>query len=236
MGLVAHAQETNYDESEVGTYELPDALTTLNGQKVVNKEQWEELRRQEIIQLFEDNEYGIMPDATIKSSYRIVEESDNALGGKAIRRQVEITFSNNGQTRQMLVLLYMPKDVKKCPVFVSPNFQGNATTTADPYVIESQFSTNERANQTSRWSYDHIINSGYAVATFHYFDVYPDKEMGYMAASAAFETAGDNYRDGSHGAGCGATVGKMLGPDRCSKSGIGSYAVQLGDLKVGAIV
>ena len=176
MGLVAHAQETNYDESEVGTYELPDALTTLNGQKVVNKEQWEEVRRQEIIKLFEDNEYGIMPDATIKSSYRIVEESDNALGGKAIRRQVEITFSNNGQTRQMLVLLYMPKDVKKCPVFVSPNFQGNATTTTDPYVIESQFSTNERANQTSRWSYDHIINSGYAVATFHYFDVYPDKD------------------------------------------------------------
>lgn len=137
MGLVAHAQETNYDESEVDTYELPDALTTLNGQKVVNKEQWEEVRRQEIIKLFEDNEYGIMPDATIKSSYRIVEESDNALGGKAIRRQVEITFSNNGQTRQMLVLLYMPKDVKKCPVFVSPNFQGNATTTTDPYVIES---------------------------------------------------------------------------------------------------
>ena len=176
MGLVAHAQETNYDESEVGTYELPDALTTLNGQKVVNKEQWEEVRPQEIIQLFEDNEYGIMPDATIKSSYRIVEESDNALGGKAIRRQVEITFSNNGQTRQMFVLLYMPKDVKKCPVFVSPNFQGNATTTTDPYVIESQFSTNERANQTSRRSYDHIINSGYAVATFHYFDVYPDKD------------------------------------------------------------
>ena len=176
IGMPVQAQETNYDESKVGTYVLPDALTTLNGQKVVNKEQWEEVRRQEIIKLFEDNEYGIMPDATIKSSYRIVEESDNALGGKAIRRQVEITFSNNGQTRQMLVLLYMPKDVKKCPVFVSPNFQGNATTTTDPYVIESQFSTNERANQTSRWSYDHIINSGYAVATFHYFDVYPDKD------------------------------------------------------------
>ncbi len=67
-------------------------------------------------------------------------------------------------------------------------------------------------------------------------DVYPDKEMGYMAAQAAFETTTGNYKDGSYGAGCGATVGKMLGPDRCSKSGIGSYAVQLGDLKVGAIV
>lgn len=176
IGMPVQAQETNYDESKVGTYVLPDALTTLNGQEVVNKEQWEDLRRPEIIKLFEDNEYGIMPDATIKSSYRIVEESDNALGGKAIRRQVEITFSNNGQSRKMLVLIYVPKGVKKCPVFVSPNFQGNATTTTDPYVIESQFSTNGRANQTSRWPYELIINSGYAVATFHYFDVYPDKD------------------------------------------------------------
>ena len=67
-------------------------------------------------------------------------------------------------------------------------------------------------------------------------DIYPDKEMGYMAALAAFESENGNYKDGKHGCGCGATVGKLLGMDRCTKSGIGSYAVQLGDLKVGAIV
>ncbi len=67
-------------------------------------------------------------------------------------------------------------------------------------------------------------------------DVYPDKEMGYMAAQAAFETEKGNFKSGSFGAGCGATVGKMLGPDRCTKSGIASYAISLGDLKVGAIV
>jgi hypothetical protein len=38
MGTTVQAQETNYDESKVGTYVLPDALTTLNGQEVVNKE------------------------------------------------------------------------------------------------------------------------------------------------------------------------------------------------------
>ena len=129
------------------------ALTMHNGQEVVNKEQWEAERRPEIIKLFQDNEYGILPETTINSNYRIVEESDNALGGRAIRRQVEITFSSKGQSRKMLVLIYMPKGVKKCPVFVSPNFQGNATTTTDPYVIESQFSTYGRANQTSRWPY-----------------------------------------------------------------------------------
>ncbi|MCR5415469.1 MAG: P1 family peptidase [Pseudobutyrivibrio sp.] len=67
-------------------------------------------------------------------------------------------------------------------------------------------------------------------------DVYPDKEMGYEACTKAFTGAHGNFKSGSYGAGCGATVGKMLGPDRCTKSGVASYAVELGDLKVGAIV
>ena len=61
----------------------------------------------------------------------------------------------------------------------------------------------------------------------------PDAAMAYAACVNA-ETG--NYRDGNHGAGTGATVGKLLGMDHCMKSGIGSYAVQVGDLKVGALV
>ena len=61
----------------------------------------------------------------------------------------------------------------------------------------------------------------------------PDAAMAYAACVKA-ETG--NYRDGNHGAGTGATVGKLLGMDHCMKSGIGSYAVQVGDLKVGALV
>lgn len=61
----------------------------------------------------------------------------------------------------------------------------------------------------------------------------PDAAMAYAACVNA-EIG--NYRDGNHGAGTGATVGKLLGMDHCMKSGIGSYAVQVGDLKVGALV
>lgn len=64
--------------------------------------------------------------------------------------------------------------------------------------------------------------------------VRPDASMGYEAARAAFEAP--NYKDGNYGVGCGATVGKIAGMEYCMKSGIGSYAVQLGDLQVGAIV
>lgn len=61
----------------------------------------------------------------------------------------------------------------------------------------------------------------------------PDAAMAYEACGRAEE---GNYQDGCFGAGTGATVGKVLGMDHCMKSGIGSYAVQVGELKVGAIV
>ncbi len=64
--------------------------------------------------------------------------------------------------------------------------------------------------------------------------VRPDHAMGYEAAKRAMEAP--NYRDGNYGAGCGATVGKVCGMDTCMKSGIGSYAIELGELKIGAIV
>lgn len=63
---------------------------------------------------------------------------------------------------------------------------------------------------------------------------YPDEAMGYEAARRAFEMP--NYKDGNYGAGCGATVGKLCGMERCMKTGMGSYAVQLGELKIGAVV
>jgi L-aminopeptidase/D-esterase-like protein len=61
----------------------------------------------------------------------------------------------------------------------------------------------------------------------------PDAAMGYAAAKQALEAP--NYRDGNFGAGCGATVGKIAGMDTCMKSGIGSFAIRLGELRIGAI-
>ena len=64
--------------------------------------------------------------------------------------------------------------------------------------------------------------------------VRPDAAMGYEAARRAFEEP--NYRDGNYGVGCGATVGKIAGMETSMKTGIGSYAVQIGELQVGAVV
>jgi len=61
----------------------------------------------------------------------------------------------------------------------------------------------------------------------------PDKKMGYTACEVA--GTGD-VAQGNVGAGTGATVGKFLGAERMMKSGIGTYAVQLGEVQCGALV
>jgi L-aminopeptidase/D-esterase-like protein len=65
-------------------------------------------------------------------------------------------------------------------------------------------------------------------------DVRPDAAMGY----AACEAAGDGpVVEGSVGVGTGCRVGKVLGPERATKAGLGTVSVDLGGgLVVGALV
>ncbi len=73
-----------------------------------------------------------------------------------------------------------------------------------------------------------IYDLSYGSAT-----VRPDAEMGYAACVAA---ESNEATSGNFGAGCGATVGKICGMERCSNSGLGIYAAKVGELKVAAIV
>ncbi|MGP1471421.1 MAG: P1 family peptidase [Schwartzia sp. (in: firmicutes)] len=62
----------------------------------------------------------------------------------------------------------------------------------------------------------------------------PDSAMGYAACQKALDE--NQPLSGSVGAGTGATVGKLCGMRQSQKSGIGYHAVQIGDLKLGAVV
>lgn len=61
----------------------------------------------------------------------------------------------------------------------------------------------------------------------------PDKELGY---EACLESEKRLSKEGNYGAGLGATIGKVLGPGNAMKGGLGTYAVEIGDLMIGAIV
>lgn len=61
----------------------------------------------------------------------------------------------------------------------------------------------------------------------------PDFEMAYKACEKATTSP---MKEGNYGAGCGCTVGKYMLEGRPMKGGIGAYAIQVQDVKVGAVV
>lgn len=69
-------------------------------------------------------------------------------------------------------------------------------------------------------------------------DVRPDFSMAYKACEDGDrrKKAALPVPEGNQGVGCGCTVGKYRGPQYAMKSGLGCFAVQAGNLKVGAIV
>lgn len=64
-------------------------------------------------------------------------------------------------------------------------------------------------------------------------NIRPTKAMAYAACENASAT---NLALGNVGAGIGCTVGKILGMDFAMKTGIGAYAIQVGNIKIGALV
>jgi len=61
----------------------------------------------------------------------------------------------------------------------------------------------------------------------------PDAAAGYQACKTASEQASE---EGNVGAGAGATVGKLYGPRRAMKGGLGSASLRVAGVTVGAIV
>lgn len=184
---------TNYDETRVGAYTLPDPLRLASGAPVKDAATWKTKRRPEVLKLFEDTVYGRLP-APRPIEYEVTAKTNGALGGKASRKEVTIWVAGR-QAPAMQMLLYLPNGKTRTPVFLGLNFGGNQTVNADPaitvtknWVRPPRQSTDTRANEASRgsaasrWPVDLIVSRGYGLATIYYGDIFPDRTDG-LAAS-----------------------------------------------------
>ena len=173
----------NYDEAKVGTYTAPDAMKLANGKPVRNAKTWYAKRRPEIEQIFLTQQYGRDPGRPQGERFELTDKGTQALGGKAIRKQVTIRFSDDDAWPKIHLLIYLPADVKKpVPMFFSISFGAVQNAVDDPGITPQTVwdpKTNARIAPPTGRNFGRVpvskfIDAGIGVATFYYGDVDPD--------------------------------------------------------------
>jgi len=199
----------NYDESKVPDYQLPDPLVFENGDKVNTPEAWRQ-KRSETLRHFEKEVYGISPEWDGEIQVEIISEKQNAVGGKAIRKEVKLSLIRQGREVDIFGLIYLPKTKQPVPVFLGLNFYGNHTLTEDKSISitnawirnnETYGSTKNRASEKGRglrrdnWGVEEAINRGYGIATLYYGELDPDFDDGFENGVHALYPKNRNEND-----------------------------------------
>ncbi len=170
----------NYIESEVPAYSLPDSLNAADGSVVKSAKQWNEFRREEILNLFRDQVYGFRPSTKYKLSFQQIAEEKNAVDGIAIGKSMIAKVIIGQRSYEWPFILFLPKKTQApVPAIIHINNRyftplKDAATRHDPF-----------------WSVRQILERGYATASFHTSHVDPDKKNGYADGIRAFFAEGD---------------------------------------------
>ena len=199
LHVAAQSPAANYDETKVGLYTLPDPLVGTDGEKVTTAEAWNTRRRPDILKLFETYMFGKVPTPThpIRPTFTVTSEDREALGGKAVRREVAIRFNDDPAGPVIHLLLYLPRQAaasRRVPVFLGLNFEGNQTVSSDPGIAlatgwlpnnpkagitDHRATDGSRGSAASRWPVERILARGYALTTAYYGDIDPDFDDGF---------------------------------------------------------
>jgi hypothetical protein len=178
----------NYDEAKVGTYTLVDPLVLNNGKPVKDAKTWWTKRRPEIEEIFETQQYGRDPGRPADESFDVTDKGTPALDGKAIRKQVTISFSKDPAWPQIHLLIYLPAAAHKpVPMFFSINFGAIQNAVDDPGITPEEVwdpRTNARTMPPKgrgfgRLNVEPFLDAGIGVATYYYGDVDPDYLNGF---------------------------------------------------------
>lgn len=225
LASIADAQKPNpkstcnYDKSKIPHYTLQDPLRFSDGRKVRNGKDWE-LRRAEILDIFQHEMYGQMPPAS--EIYLETLEEGVTLAGFGIRKQVRMWFRPDKTGPKVDWLIILPRHATgPVPAFISLNYEGNQTVLPDPEVLVTDGwlrdnpkagISGHRIGEDSRGRYSGqsmdttfpvgmILARGYAFVTACYGEISPDpvgkEEQDALAYTGIFELWGprDPSRD-----------------------------------------
>lgn len=173
----------NNTESLVGNYTLPDPLVMANGTPVRDAEMWMRQRRPELVQLFEENQYGKAPGRPADMLFDVFDAGTAALGGAAVRRQVTLYFNSERTGPTLDVLIYLPAAATgPVPLLLNVSFSPNSSVVDDPGIKPAQVWNREQQGRVAapagrgfgRLDVMPFLQAGIGVATVYYADLDPD--------------------------------------------------------------
>ena len=107
----------NYDESKVAPYPpLPELMVTKAGKRVTSAKDWWNVRRPELVELFDREVYGRMPKVTPKVSWTVANTTEETVGGVTMVKKELLGKVDNSSHPAIEVnieaALWTPKDAK----------------------------------------------------------------------------------------------------------------------------
>jgi len=174
---------------------LPELLISESGLNIETSQEWEDLRRNELLELFRTHVYGRVPESEISVKHILVQEDRAALDGKAILKEVVLEIRSARGSLDINMLVFLPADPQgPVPLFLGLNFNGNITVHPDPQItisdrwvlnnaglgiVENRALEVSRGVRSSRWPVEEIISRGYGLASICYGDIDPDFDDGF---------------------------------------------------------
>lgn len=153
---------SNYDESKVPKYTLPDPLVLNNGEQVTTPETWAKKRRPELLKHFQTEIYGRIPDNAPKVTWEVTETDAKARDGAAVMRKVVGKMGNKPSGPKMTLTVLAPAKADK-PV---------------PVLLNISFGFPAAKGPPKAGAFDpvaEVLGRGWAYATIGYSDIQPDR-------------------------------------------------------------
>jgi hypothetical protein len=184
---------SNYDETKVKPYALPDPLVLANGQPVRDARTWERQRRPEIMRLYETEIFGRVPAAAPKVTWHVTGTEAGARDGTVTIKQIAGTIGSAADAPTIALTLYTPPNAKgRVPIVLLVNF-GGGTAPVPPAAPGAPPRTGEPPVAAE------ILGRGWGYATIFYQDIQPDRKTSpdegviAMARAAGQPPASDDW-------------------------------------------
>jgi hypothetical protein len=164
---------SNYNEANIGSYTLPDALVLLNGQPVRDSNTWFKVRRPQLIRLYEAEVYGRVPDWAPKVKFQVAGVDLVALSNSAIRKDIVGHVGNATNGPKLNLVLFLPTNATApVPVLLHLLF-------GDPPADSQTVTRSSRPREIG--VVPDILARGYGYASFRYTQIEGDSRTNSMS-------------------------------------------------------